>query len=173
MTKEPEAYEHYPMSTVVIFNLVTVINYLIGIYLLARVGLVWGVLFFLYVIAMEFMVYREGCVNCYYYGKRCMSGRGVIAKKLFRKGNPKVFEEKKVTWKNLLPQVMLTVFPLIGGGYLLWQGFEWLILVLMTIPILMWFVGNPLIYGKLACLHCRQGRKCCPANDFFGKKVDK
>ena len=92
---------------------------------------------------------------------------------LFKKGDPRRFCEKQVTWKNLLPQIMVTVFPLIGGAYLLWTSFEWLILGLMLVPVIIWFLGNPLVYGKLACPHCRQGRICCPANDFFGKKVEK
>jgi len=170
---EPKAYEKYPVVNVLVYNLVTLVNYVIGVYILYRVGLVWGLLYAVYLVILEFYLYKEGCASCYYYGKRCVAGKGKIAPLFFRKDDPKKFCERKVTWKNLLPNMMITIFPLIGGGYLMWTGFEWLIAGLMAIPILIWVLGNPLVYGKLACPHCKQGRICCPANDFFGKKVEK
>ena len=173
MPKEPKAYESYPWSSVLVYNMILLVNYIIGIYLLARVGLVWGALFLIYVVILEFKVYREGCVNCYYYGKRCFSGRGILAKRFFRKGDPKVFTEKKITIKDMVPLLLVLIFPTIGAAWLLWQGFEWLILGLVAVPWVIWFIGNPLIYGKLACPHCRQGRICCPAQEFFGKKAEK
>ncbi len=170
---EPKAYERYPLRNVLIYNLVILVTYLIGVYILSRIGLVWGLLYIVYLIILELQLYREGCASCYYYGKRCVAGKGKIAPLFFKKQDPKRFCEKQVTWKNLLPNIMVVVFPLIGGGYLLWTGFEWLIAGLMVVPILIWVFGNPLVYGKLACPHCKQGRICCPANDFFGKKVEK
>jgi hypothetical protein len=173
MTRKPKAYESYPLSSVLVYNMVLLINYLAGIYIMARVHYFSGIGFALYVILMEYKTYREGCVNCWYYGKRCFSGRGLLVKRFLKKGDPKKFCEKKVTAKDLVPLVLVLVFPTIGAAWLLWMNFEWLILGLVAIPWIIWFIGNPLIYGKLACLHCRQGRKCCPANDFFGKKVEK
>ncbi len=37
-------------------------------------------------------------------------------------------------------------------------------------PVLVMAAGNPVIYGKLACPHCKQGRIACPACEFFMKK---
>jgi hypothetical protein len=170
---EPEAYESYPWSSVIVFNAVSVVNYLVGIYILSRVGLVWGLLFLIYVVVLEFNVIREGCRYCYYFGKRCFSGRGLCARLLFKKGDPKVFCEKQVTWKKLLPMILVLVFPTIGAAYLLIMSFDFVILGLIAIPWIIWFAGNPLIYGKLACPHCKQGRICCPANEFFSKKYGK
>ena len=170
MPKEPEVYESYPISTVIIFNAVVLVNYIIGFYILSLLGLVWGVLFVGYLLFLEYRVYREGCVNCYYYGKRCMSGRGTIAPVLFKKGEPKKFCERKVTKKDLVPLILAMVFPAVGGAILLLGSLSFFILGLVVVPWIIWFLGNPLIYGKLACPHCKQGRICCPANDFFGKK---
>jgi hypothetical protein len=170
---EPEAYDSYPWSSMLAYNLVMLANYLAGLYIVFRIGLVLGMLYLVYLVIMEFSVYREGCINCFYYGKRCVAGKGLVAGKLFRRGNPRRFCEKKVTVKSLIPQMAIVAVPLAGGAWLLWTGFEWLILGLMMVPVLTWFIGNPLVYGKLACPHCRQGRICCPVNDFFGKKVKK
>lgn len=170
---EPEAYESYPWSSVIVFNSVLLVTYLVGLYILLQLGFVWGLLYIVYLIVLEFTTYREGCVNCYYYGKRCISGRGLCARLFFREGDPKKFCEREVTWKNLLPQVLVLIFPTAGGAILLYMGFSLLILLLVAIPWLIWFLGNPLIYGKLACPHCKQGRLCCPANKFFSRKYGK
>jgi hypothetical protein len=39
----------------------------------------------------------------------------------------------------------------------------------MIYPVFSWFAVNPILYGKLACLHCKQGSICCPALKFFTK----
>lgn len=167
---DPPVFQKYPLSTVLIFQLVSLANYAVGLYLLYQISVLFSILFAFYVIMMEFSVYKEGCASCYYYGKRCMSGRGKIAALFVRKEDPKRFCEKKVTWKNLLPQVLLSLIPIIAGAYLLITNFNFLFIGLILVPVLTWFVANPLMYGKLGCLHCKQGRICCPANDFFGKK---
>jgi hypothetical protein len=33
-----------------------------------------------------------------------------------------------------------------------------------------WFVVNPILYGKIACIHCKQDSICCPALNFFTKE---
>ena len=169
--KEPEAFEKYPISTVFTFNLVSLLLYLVGLYLLSRINTIFAALFVLYLIAVEFSVYKEGCANCYYYGKRCRCGRGKIVALFLKKGDPKKFCEKQVTWKNLLPQVLISIIPILAGAYLLTQVFTLQILALTVLPLIIWFLGNPLLYGKLGCPHCKQGRICCPANEFFGKKA--
>jgi len=36
-----------------------------------------------------------------------------------------------------------------------------------------WVCLNQIIYGKLACIHCKQGSICCPALKFFTKGKNK
>ena len=165
----PKVFEKYPISAVFAFQFVSLVNYAVGIYLLYLINQVFAGLFIVYIIALELFTYKEGCSSCYYYGKRCMSGRGKIAPLFVKKGNSRDFCKKQITWKNLLPTVLLSLIPIIAGVYLLIQSFSFLVLGLMLVPVLTWFIGNPLLYGKLGCLHCKQGRICCPANEFFGK----
>ncbi|UCD02772.1 MAG: hypothetical protein JSV63_03240 [Candidatus Aenigmatarchaeota archaeon] len=171
--KEPEAYESYPVRTLILYNVIFIINYAAGIYILSQLWIWLGLLFILYILFLEWIVYREGCSCCYYYGKRCFSGRGKLAPKFVKRDDPKKFCEKEVTAKNLMPQILALVFPVAGGAILLYLSFSWLIVGLMLIPVLIWFFGNPLIYGNIACPHCKQGRICCPANDFFSGKSRK
>lgn len=170
MKQEPKAFESYPLSTVLIANTVSLIVSAVGVYLLWQLNIILGLLFIVYLLGLEFSVYRQGCSCCYYYGKRCAFGRGKIAPFLVKKDDPQKFCQRKVTWKNLLPVILVSLIPLIAGIVLLVRDFNWLILILLFVPLANWFLISPLLYGKLVCLHCKQGRLCCPANDFFGKK---
>jgi len=110
-----------------------------------------------------------GCRSCWYFGKRCAFGRGKIAALFAVKGDAALFCQKEIDWSKTLPHFCLLLIPLMAGLFLLLQNFKWLVLVLMLIPALVWFFGNPLIYGRLACRYCKQGRICCPASAFFQK----
>ncbi|MBU0687547.1 MAG: hypothetical protein KKB81_06860 [Candidatus Margulisbacteria bacterium] len=171
MENQPKGFENYPAWIVIVMNLVTFISYGIGAYILFRLGVAWGFLYVLYILYVESTIYREGCKYCYYYGKVCAWGRGKIAALFIKKGDPKVFCERKVTFVKLLPQLLGMVFPLIGGIILLCLSFSWLIVGLMIIPWLIWFLVYPITFGKLACPNCKQGSICCPANDFFSGKT--
>ena len=155
--KEPKAFENYPISSVAIYNLVAVLNYAVGVYLFYQIGSLFAWLYLIYVIMVEITTYMEGCVSCYYYGKVCFSGRGALAPLLFKRDDPKKFCKKEVTWKSLLPTMLTTVLPIVAGGYVLFRGFSWAIVALMAVPVLTWVVGNPIIFGKLGCPHCKQG----------------
>ena len=168
---EPEAFEGYPLSTVISFWAISLLGYAAGFILLYMAWPPFALLFLAYLIGLELVAYRQGCASCYYYGKRCFSARGLVAGSMFGRQDPGRFCEKQVDWKSLLPQILLMVIPIGAGIYLLTGGFSWAIIVLMLIPPVLWFAGNPTIYGRLGCPHCKQGRICCPANDFFGKKV--
>ncbi|MBW2994872.1 hypothetical protein KY312_00830, partial [Candidatus Woesearchaeota archaeon] len=102
---------------------------------------------------------------------RCAFGRGLIAAKIYKKGNPKKFCEKKIEFKDLIPQILVAAVPVVVGiALLISRGFNLLILLATIYPVASWFLINPIIYGKLACIHCKQGSICCPALDFFSKK---
>jgi hypothetical protein len=168
--KEPKAFEKYPLSTVLITNGIGLLVCITSVYLVWQLGTGWGILFIVYLLDLEFSAYKHSCSSCYYYGKRCGFGRGKIALFLVRKDDPKKFCQKEITWKDLSPLILGNLIPVLAGIVLLIKDFNWLILVLTIILIANWFFINPLIYNKLVCLHCKQRRLCCPANNFFSKK---
>ena len=174
MAKKPEIYDKgFPASTVLITNLVLLATYASGAYLFFRIGLLWGALFIIYMIYMEISVLREGCRYCYYYGKVCAFGKGITASYFIKKGNPKKFCERQLTFKDFIPHMLVSFLPLIPGTILLLSGLDFLVIGLMAFPIIVNFLGNPIIYGKLACPHCKQGAICCPACEYFMKKEKK
>jgi hypothetical protein len=173
MQQEPQAFEKYPGWAVFVHWLIFLIVYFASTYIISQFSRFWAGVYILYIILLEIWTYKEGCSICYYYNKRCFSGRGKIAPLFFKKGDPQKFCQKKVTVWNLLPHALVTLLPIIIGVILLIKDFNWLILVLAVIPVLNWFVGNQIVFGKIACPHCSQVRICCPAQDFFGKRLEK
>ena len=168
-----KTYECYPAWTAFVYYFFSFTVYLSGLYLLYLVFPLFALLFFIYIIYLEISVLREGCVRCYYYGKRCVCGKGAIAKRFFKKDEKKKFNEKKLTFKNFIPSMLPMVFTVIAGAYLVVVGLPQMNFIVIGIavwPLLVMFLGNPFIYGRMACPHCKQMELGCPACEFFMKK---
>lgn len=171
MKKGKKIYENYPLWIVLVIILLFLLVYIAGAYIMFTLHWITGVLFIAYLVILELSVYREGCKHCFYYGKRCAFGRGIIARVFVNKGDPKKFCEKEFTFKDFVPQILVVTIPIIVGiALLISRGFNVWILIAVLYPVFNWFVVNPIIYGKLACPHCKQGTICCPALKFFSKK---
>ena len=172
--QKPKIFDSYPIWIVIIVIILTLIVYAAGAYIMFRLNLITGILYVAYLIILEFQVYKEACTCCCYYGKVCAFGRGVLAAIFFKKGNPKKFCERELKFKDFIPQVLVVLIPLVVGiALLISRGFHVLTLIALIYPVFSWFALNPIIYGKLACIHCKQGSICCPALDFFTKKKKK
>lgn len=164
-------YDSYPAWIIIIINILMLLVYITGAYIMFVLNLITGILYITYILLLEIFSYKESCPNCYYYGKLCAFGKGKLAKIFYKKGNPKKFCERELKFKDLIPQLLVVLMPLIVGiALLVSRGFNLLILIALIYPILSWFILNPIIYGKLACPHCKQGSICCPALKFFTKK---
>ena len=165
-----ETYESYPAGHVCLCNIFNIAVLLLGAYILSGFGLLIVVLYLAYGVFMEFMIMKSGCVSCYYYGKRCYCGKGLLAAKLFKKEDPKKFTEKEFTWLTLLPTFLVGVFPIVGGIILLLQGFSWLLLGLVVVIGIMAFPAQAPLHGW-ACKHCKQREIGCPACELFAGKT--
>ena len=168
--KEITAYERFPLSIVLLSNGLAIAIYAIGLYIMAQCGLVWAVLYLLYCGWIEMRLLRYSCVNCYYYDKVCAFGKGKLSALLFKKGDPQKFAKKEVKWIDLVPDILVLVFPLIGGIALLVTDFNWIILILLIVLIVLSSGGNAFVRGSYACKFCKQKEFGCPAEKFFNKK---
>jgi len=168
--KDVISYERFPVPIVFLSNLLAVSIYAIGIYIMARCGILWVVLYLIYCGLFELRLLRYHCVNCYYYDKVCAFGKGKLSALLFKKGSPEKFAEKQIKWVDLLPDFLILLFPLIGGIVLLVTDFNWLILVLLILLLVLSFPGNAFIRGSFACKYCKQKELGCPAEKLFNKK---
>ncbi|VVB73910.1 Uncharacterised protein [uncultured archaeon] len=164
-----KCYEDYPLWIVLVSNLLTFSIYLIGAYILYQLGLVWLVLYLAYALFLEIRVLQKSCPDCYYFGKTCAFGKGRLAPALSRKGSAK-FSDRQITWKDVLPDFLVSLIPMIVAIGLLVMNFSWLMLALLISLLLLGFVGTAFVRGQLACNHCKQRELGCPAERLFSKK---
>jgi hypothetical protein len=168
--QDPASLEAYPVSTVLVSNLVPVLIYAIGIYLLLQSGLLWVAAYLVFVLILEYRLLSRHCVDCYYYGKCCAFGKGSLSARFFRRGRPERFSGMTISWKDIVPDFLVFIIPVIAGILILVQGFSWTVLALVIALLLLGFLGNALVRGKLACRYCRQREIGCPAQALFDKK---
>lgn len=165
----PGCYEHYPVKTVIAANLVSLLVYGIGAYILSGFGIIWVTGYLLFILVLEFRLLGGHCPDCYYYGKTCAFGKGALSARLFPKGRPERFAEMKITWKSILPDVLVFILPVVAGILILLREFSAPVFILVVALLLLGFFGNALVRGRLACRYCRQRETGCPAEQLFSK----
>jgi hypothetical protein len=165
-----KSYENFPLWIVLLSNLFTISTYLIGIYIFSQLGLLFAFLYLAYVLFLEFRVIAMSCRYCYYYGKTCAFGKGRCCALIFSKGNPKKFLRKEITMKDMLPDFLVFILPILAGFVILVFNFSWTIVILMAALFVLSTVGNAFIRGSFACKYCKQRGLGCPADKLFSKK---
>lgn len=165
-----KTFENYPCSTVLISNLVSFAIYIIGAYIIYQLGAIWLGLYLVYILALEIRLIKNHCVNCYYYGKSCAFGKGKLSAVFFKKGNPKAFLKNKITWKDIIPDFLVSIIPIIVGIVLLILNFDWMILLSIILLVILISAGNSFVRNSLACKFCKQKELGCPAEQLFRKK---
>jgi hypothetical protein len=171
--QEPGCHENYPTMIVIGSNLVSLLIYGIGAYILYKFSLIWAICYVLFILLLEFRLLSRHCVDCYYYGKTCAFGKGYLSSLFFPRGQPEQFNQKKITWKDIVPDFLVFIVPILAGIMLLIQEFTWTVLSLIIALFLLGFLGNALVRGQLACRYCKQRESGCPAEQLFDKTKNK
>ena len=164
-----EGYDQFPLPLVFLCVSATVSIYAIGAYLIAPMGIISVALYLLFCLGMEIRVLITGCRDCYYFGKLCAFGRGKICSLLFEKGIPERFIEKKISWKSLVPDFLVSIVPIFTGGLYLFTNFSWERLVMILAFGVIAFPLTGFIRGSISCRYCKQKEFGCPAIQFFSK----
>lgn len=164
-----KAYENFPVWIPLLSCTLSLSIYALGAFIFSQLGFLFTILYLIFCLWIELGIFQKSCVNCYYYGKTCGLGRGKLCALLFKKGNPEGFAEKEISWKDLIPDFLVLIFPLIGGIIILIRDFTWLILTLMVILVILSLGGNAFMRGSLACKYCKQKELGCPAEQLFNK----
>lgn len=164
-----KCYGNYPLKTVFLTNLCSLGIYGLGFYIIMQAGKIISILYLLYILMLEFRLLRYHCTNCYYYGKRCGFGKGVLSALLFSKGDPEKFASKKMSWKDMIPDMLVLLIPLITGIILLIKGFDIMLLAALLLMIILGTSVTGYLRGQKTCKHCRQRELGCPAEVLFTK----
>jgi hypothetical protein len=162
-----QTYERFPLGIVLLSNALSMSIYAVGIYVFATPGIWWVLLYVLYCLWMESRLLTKGCVDCYYYGKRCGLGRGRVCSLLFKQGVPGEFAKRELSWWDVAPDFMVSLLPLVAGIIQLVRGWSWLLAALLVILLVLSSVGNAIVRGQFACKYCRQREMGCPAEKLF------
>jgi hypothetical protein len=167
--EQPSTFENYPCWIMLISNLVSVAIYFIGAYIIYQLGVIWLLIYLLYVVGLEIRLMKKSCVNCYYYGKFCAFGKGKMSALFFKKGSSHQFIKCKIAWKDILPDFLVSIIPLVVGIVLLILNFNLLLLSLIILLVILASAGNSFVRGRLACKFCKQREIGCPAEQLFNK----
>jgi hypothetical protein len=161
-------FENYPVRILVLSNFVSLIIYSSGFYIMLQTGLIIAGAYLLFILLLEYRLISRHCTGCYYWGKTCGFGRGRISSLFFKKGDSKVFCNN-FTWKDMIPDLLITLIPLVTGIVLMIVKFDFLVLTAVFILLIMATSGNGYIRGKLTCKFCVQRELGCPAEKLFKK----
>ena len=167
--KHSIVYDEYPRWIVFLSNAVQMAVVLVGALIIGRLGGWWLLLYLALVAFLEFRLLTRSCVNCFYYGKRCAFGKGKLCAALFRKGDPDSFRSDAITWKDLLPDFLVSLIPMTAGIALSFLRFSWSLVYLVIALFLLAFPATGFIRSLLACRFCRQRELGCPAEQLFSK----
>jgi hypothetical protein len=164
-----KSYENYPTWIMLVCTMVPLSIYVIGAAILSGFNLWVSGAFLLFCLWLEVRVMQKSCINCYYYGKNCGTGKGRLCALLFKQGDPQRFAAKEATWKDIVPDFLVSLLPLIGGIALSFPDFSWLRVILLVLLIALSSGGTAAMRGNLLCKYCEQGRLGCPAAKLFEK----
>jgi len=181
ISKKPDLYTKYPISSVIIYNGTTAAHYVLG-----GIGIILGYgswigysLGSLY-LALSFLemyihMPMKVCCNCVYYrldNSLCISGLNLVSRKMAKEGSVKDFSNRAkgpFCPNNLY--IASLAFPILAVILALVLNFS-----LPVLAILLTLVGLLLfrffvIFPKIACVHCRAQNICPQAQSMgFGKE---
>jgi hypothetical protein len=140
---------------------------LLGASIMARLGTAALALYLALWLWSEGRVLRTACTSCFYYGRTCGIGKGRLAALLFARGDPSAFASRDVTPRDLLPDLLVALVPVLAGLGLLLRGFSWGLAGSLATILLLSTGGNGYVRGTLVCPRCRQRELGCPAERMF------
>lgn len=168
---EIKSYENFPIWIPLLAIFVSFATYILGAIILTGFGIIVVILYLVYCFGVvEMLVLFRSCKYCCYYNKVCGLGRGKIASLFTKKGDPKKFTEREVTLSDLIPDFLVTIFPIVGGVILSVLDFSFMRIGLIILLAIISFGGTAVVRGNLACKYCKQREIGCPALKFFDKK---
>lgn len=165
-----KSYEHFPSWMVLVSNMVSVSLYALGFFITGSVSWIIAGFYLVYIAVLEFRLLRYHCTDCYYYGKVCGFGKGSISAWFFKKGDGAGFCNREMTWKDMIPDMLVSVIPIIAGILSMIIDFKFTVLAAVILLILLTTIGNSFVRGSIVCKYCRQREIGCPAERLFSQQ---
>jgi uncharacterized membrane protein len=166
---ESNKFENYPWWILILSNALSLSIYGLGFMIMIRLGWIISIIYLIYISILEYRLIRNHCPNCFYWGKTCGFGKGRLSAILFKKGDAAKFCLNEFSWKDLIPDLLISLIPFITGIVLMIIKFDYMILIAVILLVLLSTKGNEFIRGKLTCRYCKQKELGCPAEELFNK----
>ncbi len=167
--KTTQTYDNFPIWIVMLSNLVSILIYSSGFFITLRLGWIAAILYLVFILAFEYKLISKHCVNCYYWGMTCGFGKGRLSALFFKRGDPAKFCNNEMSWKDMIPDLLISLVPFIIGIILMIIKFDFTLLFAAIILIVLTTMGNGFIRGNLTCRYCKQRELSCPAEKLFNK----
>jgi hypothetical protein len=161
------------VGIVILSNFVSLGIYGLGFLIVFRLGLVFSLFYLLFILSLEYRLLRNHCTNCFYWGKTCGFGKGRLSSWFFKKGDSSQFCMKDFTWKDMIPDMLVSLIPFVIGIILLILKFDIILLSALLMLLLLTTTGNGFIRGTLTCSYCKQRDIGCLAYELFNKENKK
>jgi hypothetical protein len=168
-TNDSKSYENYPIGIVILSNFVSIAIYVLGFLIISKTGWIFAFIYLLYILILELRLIKNHCTKCFYWGKTCGFGKGRLSAFLFKKGDSSKFCSKNMTWKDMIPDILVSLIPLLTGIIVLIFNFDFILLFALLLLLILTTSGNGFIRGKLTCEYYKQKETCCSAYELFNK----
>ena len=165
-----KTHDNFPIWIVILSNLVSILIYSSGFIITLRLGWIAAVLYLVFILAFEYRLISKHCGNCYYWGMTCGFGKGRLSALFFKRGDPAKFCNNEMSWKDMIPDLLVSLVPFIIGIVLMIIKFDFNLLFAAIILIVLTTIGNGFIRGNLTCRYCKQRELGCPAEKLFSKE---
>jgi hypothetical protein len=166
-----EVYVRYPLSSLLVYNGVTVLHFLLGGigimvgYKLSWISYLSGFLYLVFAFGqMYVMMPLTVCPNCLYYRMEnalCASGLNAVSRKIAREGDPERFSSraKGLLCHNNLYMAALFI-PIVAMIPALFINFTFPLLIILLAVVGLLLLRFFVIFGSIACLHCSAKYEC-------------
>ncbi len=171
MGAKAEVYTRYPLSTVLIYNGVTILHFLLGGigifvgYKFSWIGYPLGSLYLLFSFLQMYVIMPlTVCPNCVYHRTEdslCTSALNLVSRRIAKEGNPEYLANRArgVFCHNHLYMVALFA-PIAAMIPALILNFSFLLLLIFLLVMGLLLFRFFVIFTKLACLHCGAKYEC-------------
>ncbi|MCX5811516.1 MAG: hypothetical protein NT178_03105 [Proteobacteria bacterium] len=170
--EKAKLYIKYPLSSVLIYNVSTILHFLMGGTGIALgysfslwAGYTFGILYIvLSFVEMYVIMPLTVCPNCLYYQTRdslCVSGLNVLSKRIAKEGDPEAFHRRAVgifCANNLY--IASLIVPILAMIPALIVNFSVALLLIFLVVVALLLFRFFIIFPKIACLHCSAKYKC-------------
>ena len=165
-----KTHDNFPFWIVILSNSVSILIYISGFIITFSLSWIAAIIYLSFILALEFRLLSKHCVNCYYWSKTCGFGKGRLSSLFFKRGDPLKFCENSFTWKDMIPDLLVFLIPLLTALVLMIIRFNIILLFATIVLIVFTTVGNGFIRGNLTCKYCKQRETGCPAEQLFSKR---